>query len=47
MGVMGEPSSLVAEIKSRYGDFTDRTSGGFNFVDAEERVGMIAELRAW
>ena len=46
MGVMGEPSSLVAEIKSRYGDFTDRTSGGFNFVDAEERVGMIAELRA-
>ena len=45
MGVMGEPSSLVAEIKSRYGDFTDRTSGGFTFVDAEERVEMIAELR--
>ena len=46
MGVMGEPSGLVAEIKSRYGDFTDRTSGGFNFVDAEQRVEMIAELRA-
>jgi len=46
MGVMGEPSSLVAEIKSRYGDFTDRTSGGFTFVDTEERVEMIAALRA-
>ncbi len=46
MGVMGEPSSLVAEIKSRYGDFTDRTGGAFGFVDAEQRVEMIAELRA-
>jgi probable F420-dependent oxidoreductase len=45
MGVMGEPSGIVAEIQSRYGDFTDRTSGGFNFVDAEQRVKMIAELR--
>ena len=45
MGVMGEPSGIVAEIQSRYGDFTDRTSGGFNFVDAEQRVEMIAELR--
>ena len=45
MGVMGEPSGIVAEIQSRYGDFTDRTSGGFNFVDAEHRVEMIAELR--
>jgi probable F420-dependent oxidoreductase len=45
MGVMGEPSGVVAEIQSRYGDFTDRTSGGFNFVDAEQRVDMITELR--
>lgn len=45
MGVMGEPSGIVAEIQSRYGDFTDRTSGGFNFVDAEQRVEMIAKLR--
>jgi probable F420-dependent oxidoreductase len=45
MGVIGEPSGIVAEIQSRYGDFTDRTSGGFNFVDPEQRVEMIAELR--
>lgn len=45
-GVMGEPKMLVPEIKKRYGDFTDRTSGGFTFVDADERRDMIAQLRA-
>ncbi|MBT4493917.1 MAG: TIGR03617 family F420-dependent LLM class oxidoreductase [Gammaproteobacteria bacterium] len=45
-GVMGEPDSIVAEIKSRYGDIVDRTSGGFGFVDNEKRQEMIAELRA-
>lgn len=45
-GVMGEPETIVNEIKSRYGDFTDRTSGSFGFVDSESRKQMIADLRA-
>ncbi|HIG40543.1 MAG: TIGR03617 family F420-dependent LLM class oxidoreductase [bacterium] len=45
-GVMGEPGSLVAEIKSRYGDITQRIDGGFHFVDSETRQEMIASLRA-
>lgn len=45
-GVMGEPDVIVSEIKSRYGDFTDRTSGGFTFVDGERRQQMIASLKA-
>ncbi len=44
-GVMGEPDSLVAEIKRRYGDFTDRTSGGFTFVDDATRLQMVADLK--
>ena len=38
--------SIVPEIKRRYGDFVDRTSGGFGFVDTETRRRMIGELRA-
>jgi probable F420-dependent oxidoreductase len=45
-GVMGDPGTIVAEIKQRYGDFTDRTSGGFTFVESETRMQMVAELRA-
>lgn len=45
-GVMGEPETIVAEMKSRYGDFTDRTSGGFFFVDDDKRQQMVADLRA-
>lgn len=44
--VMGEPGSLVAEIKSRYGDFADRTSGSFGFVQKDTQAKMIADLRA-
>lgn len=44
--VVGEPQNLVSEIKSRYGDIVDRTSGGFGFVDTEQRLEMIAQLRA-
>jgi len=33
-------------VKNRYGDFTDRTSGGFTFVESEERIEMVAKLRA-
>ncbi|NIQ95523.1 MAG: LLM class F420-dependent oxidoreductase, partial [Desulfuromonadales bacterium] len=45
-GIMGEPKDVVPEIKKRYGDFVDRTSGGFTFVDEEKRIEMVAELRA-
>ncbi len=45
-GVMDEPKNIVGEIKSRYSDIVDRTSGGFGFVDNDDRLEMIAELRA-
>jgi len=44
--VVGEPKDIVPEIKRRYGNFVDRTSGGFGFVDADARRAMIAELQA-
>ena len=44
-GVMGEPGMVVAEMKKRYGDFTDRTGGSFGFVDSKQRLDMVAELR--
>ena len=44
--VMGEPETVVAEIKSRFGDVVDRTSGGFAFVDAKQRQQMVADLKA-
>ncbi len=44
--VVGEPKDIVPEILSRYGSFVDRTSGGFTFVDADQRKAMIAQLRA-
>jgi hypothetical protein len=46
MGVMGEPDQVVTEILARYGDFTDRTSGAFSFVETEKRVEMVSALRA-
>ncbi len=45
-GIVGEPEAIVPEIKARYGDFVDRTSGGFGFVDREQRLQMVSELRA-
>lgn len=45
-GVMGEPSTIVPEIKARFGDVVDRSSGGFTFVDTEDRMKMIADLRS-
>lgn len=44
--VVGKPDEIVPEIKRRYGDFMDRTSGAFGFVDKDRRREMIAELRA-
>jgi len=46
MGVVGEPNQVVKEMLARYGDFTDRTSGAFSFVDTEQRVNMVSALRA-
>lgn len=44
--VMQEPGKVVTEIKLRFGDIIDRTSGGFTFVDTEDRLEMIKALRA-
>jgi probable F420-dependent oxidoreductase len=46
MGIMGDPETIVPEMKARYGDFTDRTSGSFGFVDDDLRRDMVAQLRA-
>ena len=46
MGVVGKPDQVVKEMLARYGDFTDRTSGAFSFVDTEQRVNMVSALRA-
>ena len=46
MGVVGEPDQVINEMLARYGDFTDRTSGAFSFVDTEQRVNMVSALRA-
>jgi probable F420-dependent oxidoreductase len=46
LGIVGEPDTIVPEIKRRYGDFIDRTSGGFGFVDTDSRQKMVADLRA-
>ena len=45
-GIVDEPGNIVAEFKSRYADVVDRTSGGFGFVDTEDRLSMIEALRA-
>ena len=46
LGVMAEPGQVVAEIKSRYGDVINRTGAGFDFVDTDDQLQMIADLRA-
>ncbi len=45
-GIMDEPGMVVAEIKSRFGDIVDRTSGGFGFVGSDQRQEMVVALRA-
>ena len=44
--VVGEPHTIVPEMKRRYGAFVDRSSASFEFVDREQRKAMIAELRS-
>jgi len=43
--VVGEPKAIVPEMQRRYGKFVDRTSASFDFVDRDERVRLIAQLR--
>ena len=43
--VVGDPKSIVPEMKRRYGAFVDRCSASFDFVDVDQRKAMIAELR--
>ncbi len=44
--VVGEPKTVVPEMKRRYGAFVDRCSASFDFVDRDERKAMIAEFRS-
>ncbi len=44
--VIGEPSTIPGQIKSRYGDIADRTSAAYASVPKEDRKKMIAELTA-
>ena len=43
--VVGEPKTIVPEMKRRYGAFVDRSSASFEFVDRDARKAMIADLR--
>jgi len=44
--VVGEPDSLVPEIKRRYGGIISRTSASFDFVEADQRRNMLTQLQA-
>jgi len=44
--VVGEPDTLVPEIKRRYGNIVSRTSASFEFVDADQRSEMLTQLQA-
>jgi len=44
--VVGEPDSLVPEIKRRYGNIVSRTSASFEFVEADQRREMLTQLQA-
>jgi probable F420-dependent oxidoreductase len=44
-GIVAAPHEIIPEIKRRYGDMVDRTSGAFPFVEKQTQMDMIAELR--
>jgi probable F420-dependent oxidoreductase len=44
--VVGEPQTIAAQIKSRYGDIVDRTSAAYANIPKADRVKIIAELTA-
>jgi len=42
--VIGEPSTIAGQIKSRYGDLIDRTSAAYANIAREDRIKIIQEL---
>lgn len=42
--VIGAPSTIAGQIKSRYGDLIDRTSAAYASIGKEDRVKIIKEL---
>lgn len=44
--VMGEPGTLAAEIRHRYGDLLDRTSANFSFAGDEQLRELLADLQS-
>ena len=42
--VIGEPQTIAAQIKARYGDLIDRTSAAYAHIPKSERAKIIAEL---
>ncbi len=44
--VIGEPSSIAGQIKSRYGDIVDRTSAAYANIPQADRVKIVEELTA-
>jgi len=44
--VSGEPASIPAQIKARYGDLVDRTAAAYGGIPADEQRRLIAELQA-
>ena len=44
--VSGEPASIAAQIKARYGDVVDRTSAASGGIPVDEQRRLIAELTA-
>jgi probable F420-dependent oxidoreductase len=44
--VVGEPSTIAGQIRSRYGDIIDRTAAAYASIPKEDRLRIIAELTA-
>ena len=42
--VVGEPGSIAAQIKARYGDLVDRTSAAYANIPKSDRIKIISEL---
>jgi hypothetical protein len=44
--VIGEPSTIAGQIRTRYGDIIDRTSAAYAHIPKQDRVRIIEELTA-
>ena len=42
--VIGAPSTIAGQIKSRYGDVIDRTSAAYASIGKEDRQKIVQEL---